>query len=203
MTDLRLIYNYGTHWRQHHLERQRRRAIEQTERYIRATDRPTHNSEREEPYMNDNEWWERGHDGFTYDFIHRRIRERGVWVRTRVQWMTTMETATEYQLLAITVKPMTEHGEYFPTRRPTNPWSPYHVSICFSTDPHTPQDIHYIVERFDNKTLHLQVVPSDGPTGTMLQLDPERDPIASDPVVRKLFFAGYYRNKHGGIHISM
>ena len=201
--DLRLTHDYGTRYHRHRMEGERQRIIDRTERYRQATDRPTHNSEAEEPYMNSNEWTDRLHEGFDYEYLHKRIRDNGIWVRTRVQWLTTMEQNTQYQLLAITVKPMTEHGEYFPTRRSPNPWSPYHVSICFNTDPHTSEDIDYLIKHFHNKALHLQVVPSGGITGTMLQLDPARDPIASDPIVRNLFYNGYYRNKHGGIHISM
>ena len=196
-----MIHDYGTHYHHHRMEGERQRIIDKTERYRQATDRPTYNSEEAEPYMNSSEWNERQHEGFDYEYLHKRIRDNGIWVRTRVQWLTTMEQNTQYQLLAITVKP--DHGEYFPTRRSPNPWTAYHVSICFNTDPHTPQDIHYIVERFDNKTLHLQIVPSGRITGSMLQLDPDRDPIASDAIIRKLFYNGYFRNKHGGIHISM
>ena len=185
------------------MAQQRQDIVDQTERYRQATDRPTHNTEADEPYMNSNDWSERQHEGFDYEYLHRRIRDNGIWVRTQVKWLTTMERPTEYQLLAIVVKPLREYDQYFPTRRSPNPWSPYHVSICFNTDPHTPQDIHYLVKHFDNKTLQLRAVQSGGITGSMLQLDPATDPIASDPIVRKLFYDGYYRNKAGGIHISM
>ena len=103
--DLRLIHDYGTRYHRHRREGDRQRVIDQTERYRQATDRPTHNSEAEEPYMNSNEWNDRLHEGFDYEYLHKRIRDNGIWVRARVQWMTTMEQNRHYQLLARRIFP--------------------------------------------------------------------------------------------------
>ena len=153
--------------------------------------------------MLDPPWEARQHEGYDYKYLWKQIKEHGVRVRTLVKWGTTLERPLDHQLLMIAVKPVETEGYYFPTARPPNPWSPWHVSICFNTDPHTPQDIHYIVKHFDNKTLHLRIRNTEHPTGTSLELDPENDPIASDPVVRRLFLSGSYGWKEGGIHISL
>jgi len=210
MTDLRLIEDYG-HRRLHHrlreqqgyeeLERERLKNIEQLERYKQSTERPTTNSSDGTPYMDDVPFRSREYsDEWNYDYLWQRIRDHGIQVRTHVRWLQLLETHPDHQLLAIVVKP--GEGEWFPLKRRPNPWSPWHISICFNTDPISEADVRYIHKRFDNKLLRLRINWTQRRTGTSLELDPQSDPIASDPVVWKLFKNGHYGKKEH-LHISV
>ena len=158
-------------------------------------------------YLKNVEWWDRLHPGFTYEYLWQRMRDYGIDVECSVVWLTSLETPhdpdnsgyPEYPLLAIQVKPV--QGQYFPTRRPTNVWSPWHVSICFKSDPHTIHDIAYLVNKFDDKVVRLVLEPTETYRGSSIDLDTNRDPIASDPIVQKLHSNGYYGGKP--IHISL
>ena len=112
-------------------------------------------------------------------------------------WLTTLEYP-EVPLLAIQVKPV--QGQYFPTRRPTNAWSQWHLSLCFKSDPHTVHDLAYLVRKFDDRVFRLVLNHTEWPTGSSLELDTARDPLASDRVVQRLHRNGYYGNK--ALHIS-
>ena len=138
---------------------------------------------------------ERYHPGYDYYYLYKQMQERGVDVRTRVIWGTTLEHP-ESHLLKIETIPI--QGHYFPTTRPTNvEWSPWHVSLCYQTDPMTAVDLDHIIRKFDNHTFKLFAT---APEGSMLVLDRTRDPIASDPTVQSLHDEGSYW--YAPIHIS-
>ena len=133
--------------------------------------------------------YDRLHPGLSYEFLYERITRFGVVVRTHVRWLVpfverekkTWQPPPENPLLAITVVP--ERGYLFPTRHTKYPGEPYHVSIAFLKELEPRIDLyvyggamHDLLDRFDNKTHHLLMDPTRGPTETGLQLDPERDP---------------------------
>jgi hypothetical protein len=210
MIDLRLVEDYGHTHLPHRLreqqgyeefKRERRRHIEQLERYKQSDERPTTNSSDGTPYMDDVPFRTREHsEEWNYEYLWNRIRDRGVGVRTQVRWLQLLETHPEHQLLAIVVKP--NEGEWFPLKRRPNPWSPWHISICYNTDPISEADVRYVHKHFNNKLLRLRIIWTERRTGTSLELDPQRDPIASDPVVSRLFKNGSYGWK-GHLHISV
>jgi hypothetical protein len=210
MTDLRLIEDYRhrplphrirERHRYDELEQERLRGIEKLERYKQSEERPVTNSSDGTPYMDDVPFKSRQHsDEWNYDYLWERIRDYGIEVHAQVRWLALLETSPEHQLLAIVVKPV--EGEWFPLKRRPNPWSPWHISICFNTDPITEADVRYIIKHFDNKVLHLRINWTQYRTGTSLELDRQRDPIASDPVVYRLFRNGFY-GKKDHLHISV
>jgi hypothetical protein len=156
-------------------------------------------------------WEQRRWPTFDYDWVWSHIKEEGVGVRCDVVWLTTVETTKgsgdpESQLLAIKVTPL--RGEFFPMRRPPHQWMPWHVSICYRTDKDehgnliwTRDDLAHLLRKFDGTEQHLWLADSDWPTGSVLELNEEWDPIASDPIVQKLHSKGYYYKRK--IHISM
>ena len=182
------------------------RALESTRQRERNIERARTLSNRGVSYLRDVEWYDRLHPGFTYDYLWKRIQDHGIDVECSVVWLTSLETPhdprnsgyPEYPLLAIQVTPVP--GQYFPTRRPTNVWGPWHVSICYKSDPYTTHDLAYLINKFDNKVVRLVLEPAETYEGTRLDLDRNRDPIASDPVVQKLHDNGYYRGRP--FHIS-
>lgn len=210
MVDLRLVEDYGHRRLSHRLKEQRRLEelergrqlfLEQLGRYKQSEERPTTNSSDGTPYMDDVPFRSRQHsDEWNYEYLWKRIRDHGIRVHAEVRWLQLLETHPTHQLLAIVVKPV--EGEWFPLRRRPNPWSPWHISICYNTDPLSEADVRYVVKHFDNKFLHLQINWTQRRTGTSLELDPQRDPIASDPVVWRLFRNGYYGRKEH-LHISV
>ena len=153
-------------------------------------------------------WENRLHNGFSYEFLFDRITRFGVVVRTQVRWLSPYvehdappwEPQPENPLLAITVEP--ERGYLFPTRHTKYPGEPYHVSIAFLKELEPRIDLyvyggamHHLLDRFDNRTHHLRMEPTSGPHETGLQLDPERDPIATDEVVQLLRSWGRYNGR--------
>ena len=152
--------------------------------------------------------WNRLHEGFSYAYLYERIRVSGIVVRTYVRWLSPYvehdappwAPQPENPLLAITVEP--ERGYYFPTRHTKYPGEPYHVSIAFLYELQPIVDLyvyggtmHHLLDRFDNKTHHLLMDPNSSPEETGLQLDPARDPIATDPVVQFLRRLGRYAGR--------
>jgi hypothetical protein len=153
-------------------------------------------------------------EGYTYEYLYERIRRKGIHVRTHVKWLSPYvehdappwEPQPENPLLAITLEP--EPGNYFPTQHTKYPGEPYHVSIAYLNDLTPRIDlyvyggvIHHLLDRFENKTHHLVMDPTKDSTETGLQLDPERDPIATDDVLQLLKSLGRYR--HRPWHITL
>ena len=203
------------------VELRRRGTQSQLARYVADTEtRPMYNSEMFDegdivPYMNDTPHEERTQPGHRYSDIWNYIRQHGIVVSCEVRWLQTIEHHDDpgYHLLAFVVKPIPEHQRQdgrrnlFPTTRTTNPWSSYHISICYGQDNVSNADMKYLVKKFDGKELHLQIRNNQGDerrSQGSLSLDPVRDPIASDPVVRRLWeTGGEGHKKASGLHISL
>jgi hypothetical protein len=151
--------------------------------------------------------WEQREWPQGYNWVWRHVRDHGVRVHCEVAWLVQLDGNTEHQLLAIKVKPLRD--QWFPLRMPPNPWHPWHVSICFREDKDaqgnriwTSTDIAHLIRKFDQATHHLVLNQEHWhPTGSVLELDPRQDPIASDEVVERLHREGHYGNRN--IHISM
>ena len=153
--------------------------------------------------------YDRLHPGLSYEFLFDRITRFGVVVRTHVRWLVPFverekdpkwQPPPENPLLAITVVP--ERGYLFPTRHTKYPNEPYHVSIAKLWDLEEHIDLYvpggamqYLLDRFENRTHHLLMVPTSTADETGLQLDPERDPIATDEVVQRLRSWGGYHGR--------
>ena len=148
-------------------------------------------------YAPDINWWNRQHHRWTYREIWDHIRQHGLDVHTQVEWTSTLEHP-DWQLLTIRITPLP--GHVMPTTRPINPWTNWHFSICYQKDPMTDGDLDYILHKYDNHTFRLILAPLDHPDGSQLELDRQRDPIASDPVVQRLHDNGSYGNRP--YHIS-
>ena len=222
MADLRLIENYGHHRHAKPIEQRRRDTQAQLARYVADTEtRPIYNTDYEDsgwdedeiqPYMNDTPMRARQHRNergeIRYEDIWHYIRIHGIWVSCEVRWLLTMEHHhdPDNHLLAIVVKPLPQNrtvlANLFPTTRPINPWSPYHVSICNGRDNVNDRDIKYLVHKFHGEHFHLKIRNEAWRSMGSLLLDPETDPIASDPVVRRLWRNGSQGHKNG-LHISI
>jgi hypothetical protein len=225
MVSLGLVNNYSKYFKPldrplFELERRRRDTQAQLARYVADTEtRPMYNSELFEtgyvsPYMNDIPHEARTQPGQRYSDIWNYIRQHGIVVRCELRWLQSIESHANpgHHLLAFIVEPIPENQRQdgrrnlFPTVRTTNPWSKYHISICYAEDPISIADIRYLLKKFNGKVVHLRIRNEDGDqwrSQGSLSLDPARDPIASDPVVRRLWQNGGERHKVGGIHISL
>lgn len=155
------------------------------------------------PYMANESLESREHEGFPPRDIGGRIARRGLWVRASVRFEPPLGSDPEFPgdphnpLLVIRTIPL--ETQYFPYRNTTNRWATWHVSLCFKSDPHTDEDLGYLVHKFDGKELHLQFSRISNHI-TSGDLDTQNDPIASDPVVNRIHGAGTYWRKP--LHIS-
>ena len=148
-------------------------------------------------YEPDIPWERRQHRNWTYEEVMDHIHQHGLEVQTQVEWTTTLEHPG-WHLLTLRITPL--HGNIMPTRRTINPWTNWHFSICYQTDPMTDGDLDYIINKYDNHNFRLILAPPGPHDGTMLVLDKNRDPIASDPVIQRLHDAGSYYDRP--YHIS-
>ena len=211
------------------VEKRRRDTQAQLSRYVADTEtRPIYNTDYENsgwdedeisPYMPDTPMRQRQHldergEPIRYEDIWNYIRLHGILVRCEVRWLQTMEHHHNrgWHLLAIVVKPVSENRvdlrelnlrNRFPTMRTINPWAVYHVSICSGGDNVSDADMKYLLDKFHGREVRLRMVDNPHRSMGSIALDPERDPIASDPVVRRLWSHGSQRHKKGGLHLSI
>ena len=113
-------------------------------------------------------------------------------------------------LLVLEVKPHGPHvktgqsgyrqrGMQFPTTKPPNSETPWHITIDFSNRWNR-RDMQRLIERYSTFQEYTLVGQISG-SGGSFQLDRHRCEIASDPLVQQLHDAGYYGNR--GLHISL
>jgi hypothetical protein len=163
-------------------------------------------------YPPDIPWRERLHPGFSYEYLYDRITRDGVEVITRVKWLVAYQEEgvpgppSNDPLLAITVEPAP--GHYFPTTRPRTPGEEWHVTIAKysaldgKVDLYGPDGvIRYLLDKYEDRRYHLVMVPGSTNDNTGLQLDPKRDPIASDRVLNHLKSLGHFY--HVPWHITL
>ncbi len=134
------------------------------------------------------------HWGRDYDDVWRWIRNHGCRVNTEVMWSGKYNP--DNPLFMIKVTPVPPH--IFPLARPTQPAvAPWHVSICHANDlqAYTTRDLEYVMEKFHNTDYILQIKNTCNRTGCALTLDPERDLIASDPIIQKMHSEGSHSGR--------
>ena len=147
---------------------------------------------------------ERRHENFGRAFMYERAVQHGIVVKTQVKWDVPVWTPrsqvdSRNPLLVISMRPLEDEGWHFPYTRPREPLDDeWHFSIIHKnefdtnyTPDHQEALLAHLTKHFQNKRLHLHFRPPVGDEGTPetatgLQMDERRDPIASDPIVRRL-----------------
>ena len=185
-------------------ERDRRWWARDTDPYDRALNR---------------EWPQRMPPDNEYDERKDTLLNVGIKVRTHVRWshmynppslMIYVDDLPENQQPEAWVRdrsvPRVEgEPDRFKTRHSrwaadltTNPAVHHHITICDAKDLESFDDwkfkLHYIYAKFDDKVLWLY--PYNITSGSTLELDPEKDPIASDIVVKELHSKSLKYNYH-------
>lgn len=182
-----------------------------------------------ERYLWEQQIHNRNGDEWSFESIYEHIRENGIDVITQVKWLvpyeekpgfdhlpdpTKPQVPLENPMLAITVEPA--RGEVFPVARYRSPNEHFHCSLAHYWDLgpniYKPNDlIEHLLWAFDNKTIHLEMNKNThasytndwGGIGwsTTLELDEEKDPIATNRWARWAKRQGRYRNRNW--HISL
>jgi len=118
------------------------------------------------------------------------LNRSGIWVDTRLAWSLWDPTNP---LLCILTFPTDETCQFL-HRTPPNSIAMWHVSLCYGKQSVNEAQMRHLVQRFDNQTMRLW----GRVQGNAYYLDPQHDPIGSDPIVQLL------ESTIGkGIHISM
>ena len=120
----------------------------------------------------------------------------GIKVRTRVGWshldhppmlMIYVDALPEDEQPEAPDRFRRRHSRWT-SNATINPAVHHHITICKADDLTRFDDwwykLYYIYAKFENKVVWLY--PNNITSGSTLELDPERDPIASDPVVQEL-----------------
>ena len=129
---------------------------------------------------------ERGDERFAADRENRKwkIENYGIRVRANVHISTN---DPKRPFLMINVERLNEPGnpEWVST---APPGEHYHVSVGPMTEiweiPDWKRKVRYLYKKFDDKS--IWVYPTRVTSGWTLELDKERDPIASDPIFQEL-----------------
>ena len=133
------------------------------------------------PRLLDDARWELYKQGFT----ELKARVRGVYLGSQAY--------PEQPLFALEVTPL----QRLPTNQPPNTATPYHISIAFF-DPAKRREFAALEARYRKPrtvTLKGQI------RGLAFYLDENRDPIARDKLLHRIFRAGHYGHKE--LHISL
>ena len=130
-----------------------------------------------------------------WDNVHRHFNRFKAMVRVR--YMNSDYGADP--LLVLEVKPLKQRGMQFPTTKPPNSETPWHITIDFSNSGNR-RDMQRLIAKYSTFKEYTLVGQISG-SGGSFQLDRHRCEIASDPLVQQLHDAGYYGNR--GLHISL
>ena len=132
----------------------------------------------------------------------------GIRVRCKVQWGTG--TANNPLLMINTI--LSKHSEsYFPTHAAANPANDRHLSVAHMNDlKHAFNDppgywkvlALSLFQEFNGREVILYPKPFYGPNDGGMTLDTDRDPLASNPLVRMLI-STYKKGQNRGFHITM
>ena len=153
----------------------------------------------------DREWDDRWMNKAETEQRRIQAREQGIRVLCTVEWGT--DTPTNPLLLIHTALSRNSPA-YFPSHATKNAASGWHVSICRMNDVKTalPNDwwalTVLVFEKFHNREVWLFSTPWWTNKDTGLTLDPQVDPIASDPTIQTLN-ATYFPEQGRGIHITL
>jgi len=148
-------------------------------------------------------WEQRMPPDDEYDERKDTLLKVGIKVRTRVRWSHLVHPPS--LMIYVDALPENEQPEVWVPERgttdrfrrrhsrwtseaTTNPAIHRHITICNANDiqhfEHWQYKLYHIYAKFDDKVLWLY--PNHITSGSTLELDPVRDPIASDPVVQEL-----------------
>ena len=164
-----------------------------------------------------------------YNERRQALLDVGIKVRTRVRWGHLMHPPS--LMIYVDALPEREQPEaWIPepgttnrfrsrhtrwtSEATTNPAVHRHITICTADDiqhfEHWRYKLYYIYAKFDDKEVWLY--PNNITSGSTLELDPVRDPIASDPIVQELHSRtvkwnqqddGSWTSRVAPLHISM
>ena len=164
-----------------------------------------------------------------YDERKDTLMKAGIKVHTHVKWSHLMhppslmiyvddlpaheQPEASVQDQAVLDRFKVRHSRWT-SEATTNPAVHRHITIVNADEIKTVDDwwhkVYYLYTKFDDKDLWLY--PNFISKGSCLYLDPEKDPIASDPVVQELHSKnlkwnrqpdGSYLSRLDGLHVSM
>ena len=204
--------------------------ISKMERDLTESDRRWYAREKD-PYDEAHEraWGDRMPGNNEYNERSDALLNAGIKVRTSVRWshmdhppslMIYVDDLPEHEQPEAWVNDRTAPDRFkarhsrWTSDRTTHPAIHRHITICTAEDLRSFEDwrfkLHYIYAKFDDKVLWLW--PDNITSGSTLELDPQRDPIASDIVVQELHSKtlkynrqedGSYTTRVPPLHISM
>ena len=181
-----------------------RPAMDRMQRDIRERDRRWWDDDRD-PYDDSQErsWEQRMPPDDEYNERKDTLLRVGIKVRTHVRWGHLMHPPS--LMIYVEALPDDEQPEASVRQRDTpdrfrsrhsrwtseattNPAVHRHITICnadhLRSFDNWQYKLYYIYAKFDDKVVWLY--PNNITSGSTLELDPDRDPIASDPVVQEL-----------------
>jgi len=147
-----------------------------------------------DPYGRDLEWEERMPSDNEYWERVETLKAIGIKVRTTCKWGVLFATP----MFMLDVEPLAGQEQVhdrmrnrysrWTSERPSNELVHRHITIIDAdkliTVPDWQRKLLYIYQKFNHKNLWLYTERIT--TGSNLNLDPERDPVASDPVIKEL-----------------
>ena len=141
----------------------------------------------------DTDWYGRAPQDEEFMRRRQKIEDRGLLCRVRL-WVTGDNNNPENPLLGLQVVPV----EQSLTNAPATHSGVWHISVAFHSTENKELERAFIAKYSAPRKLRLffDHIAWNG----VSRLDPERDPIASDPVVKNLHQASYYRQRQ--LHIS-
>ena len=143
------------------------------------------------------EWYDRAPPDDVFETRKREIENQGIQVVISL-WVSGSESNPDDPLIGFQVRPL--NGQHMVLDRPPAYGTPWHISVGFAKNPPSPEQ-----RAFMRRFAHPRIVRlrfSEIKWNGVATLDPERDPIASDPVV-KAFHASdpWYADRP--LHISL
>ena len=141
-------------------------------------------------------WEERAPSDEVFEQRKEELKSQGIQAAVGL-WVSGNEQYPDSPLIGLEVRPMSR--PHMILNRPPSYGTPWHISVGFASNPPTAEQ-----EAFTKKyahprvlTLYFHYINDKG----YAELDPDKDPIASDPVVKAFHKSSYYSYKE--LHISL
>ena len=141
-------------------------------------------------------WEERAPPDEDYDRLARELERTGLWAVVRL-WVSGNSDWPENPLMGLEVRPL--RGENTLMHRAPNFGTPWHISVGFANNPPTEAQLAF-AERYKRpRIVNLQFKRINDTA--YAELDTERDPVATDPIVQAVHRNGHYKDRP--LHISL
>ena len=141
-------------------------------------------------------WEERAPPDEDYDRLARDLERTGLRAVVRL-WISGNSDWPENPIIGLEVRPL--RGENTLMHRAPNFGTPWRISIGFAKNPPTEEQVAFAEHYRRPRVVNLQIKRINY-TG-YAELDTERDPIATDPIVQAVHRNSFYKDRP--LHISL